>query len=64
MRLLPILISESQRALSLCSSYCNVFYISRIEAHQKGDKRKECNPIETDVSGDSSKNYKPNVWER
>ena len=42
------IVSERQRTLSFqCSSHCDVFYISRREEHQKGEKRKECNSTET-----------------
>lgn len=59
------MLSERQRTLSFqCSSHCNAFYVSRSEAHQKGEKRKECSPTETEVGGNGLENDEPNLSER
>lgn len=45
------IVRKKQRPLSFqCSLHCNVFYISRTVAHQKGEKRKECSSTETEFS--------------
>lgn len=55
------IVREKQRPLLFqCSLYCNLFYKSRIVAHQKGEKRKECSSAEIEFS---LKYYEPNLLE-
>lgn len=47
---IKIVRAKQRPLLFQCSLYCNLFYISRTAAHQKGEKRKECSSTEIEFS--------------